>query len=53
MFAPGGFLARQNAHDETVVVLLKVAQHLQDALGEMLVNIGVSGNGLGYLRGGL
>jgi hypothetical protein len=50
---PGGFLTRQNAHDEIVVVLLKVAQHLQDALGEMLVDIGVLGNGLGYLRGGV
>ena len=34
-------------------VLLRVAQHLQDVLGEMLVDIGVSGNGLGYLRGGV
>ena len=34
-------------------VLLGVAQHLQDALGEMLVDFGVSWNGLGYLRGGV
>jgi len=33
--------------------LLRVAQHLQDALGEMLVDVGVSRNGLGYLRGGV
>ena len=31
----------------------QVAQHLQDALSEMFVDIGVSGNGLGYLRGGV
>ena len=32
---------------------LRVAQHLQDTLSEMLVDFGVSGNGLGYLRGGV
>ena len=32
---------------------IRVAQHLQDALGEMFVDIGVSGNGLEYLRGGV
>ena len=38
-------------HDEAMVVLLRVAQHLQDALSEMFVDVGVSWNGLGYLRG--
>jgi len=32
---------------------LRGAQHLQDALSEMLVDVGVSGNGLGYLCGGV
>ena len=34
-------------------ILLRVAQHLQVALDDMLVDVGVSGNGLGYLRGGV
>jgi hypothetical protein len=37
----------------TLFVLLRVAQHLQDALGEMLIDISVSGNGLGNLCGGV
>ncbi len=32
---------------------IQVAQHFYDALGEVLVDIGVSGNGLGYLCGGV